>query len=112
MTYSRGDIVVIPFMFADKAVTKRRPAIIVSSEAYHASRQEVIVAAVTSNLRRGVMVGDHALKEWQAAGLPKPSVATGILRTAKQAMIIRKLGSLSSGDLSALGGALSRALDL
>lgn len=112
MTYSRGDIVFVPFMFTDKAVTKRRPAIIVSSEDYHSSRQEVIVAAVTSNLSRGAMAGDHSLQDWQEAGLPKPSMATGILRTLKQAMIIRKVGSLTTGDMRAVSDALSLALDL
>ena len=112
MTYSRGDVVIVPFMFTDKAVTKRRPAIIVSSEGYHSSRQEVIVAAVTSNLSRGTLVGDHSLRGWQEAGLPKPSMATGILRTLKQTMIIRKVGALTAGDMRAVSQALSLALDL
>ena len=107
-----GDVVVVPFMFSDRPVTKRRPCVVVSSERYHDGRQETIVAAVTSNVDRRLLTGDHLLQDWQAAGLPKPSVVTGILRTVKQPMIIRKLGGLTGRDRLAVSRALSDALDL
>ncbi len=99
-------------MFSDKPVLKRRPAAVISSAEYHASRQEVIVAAITSNVREPPFVGDHVLSDWRASGLPKPSVVTGIVRTLKQAMIVRTLGALTEPDRRAVDGALSRALDL
>ena len=70
------------------------------------------MAAITSNVHRGLFVGDYPLEDWQAAGLPKPSVVTGILRTIKQAMIVRKLGALSGRDFSGVKKALSQALDM
>jgi mRNA interferase MazF len=109
---SRGDVVLVPFMFSDRPVVKRRPAIVISSPEYHSSRQDVIVAAVTSNVARGPLVGDHHLAQWRAAGLPKASVVTGILRTIKRTMIVRTLGTLAEGDLRSVDLALARALSL
>jgi hypothetical protein len=40
--------------------------------------------------------------------LPLPSLVTGILRTIKQAMILRRIGALSASDLAAVDG---RVLD-
>jgi mRNA-degrading endonuclease toxin of MazEF toxin-antitoxin module len=44
--YSRGDVVLVGFVFSDEAGRKLRPAVIVSSHAYHRARQEVIAAAM------------------------------------------------------------------
>ena len=41
------------------------------------------MAAITSNVER-LPVGDHRIAEWREAGLPSPSVVTGILRTIKR----------------------------
>jgi hypothetical protein len=57
-------------------------------------------------------VGDHLIEEWEACGLPKPSVVTGIIRTVKASMIGRTLGVMPKDDLSAYRQALSQALGL
>ena len=41
--YTRGDVVLVSFIFADETGVKRRPAVIVSSDAYHAGPDEVIL---------------------------------------------------------------------
>jgi len=46
--YKRGDIVLVRFIFSDETGERQRPAVIVSSDAYHQSRQEAIIAAITS----------------------------------------------------------------
>jgi mRNA-degrading endonuclease toxin of MazEF toxin-antitoxin module len=107
----RGDVVLVGFLFADESGWKHRPAVVVSSSAYHRSRQEVIVAAVTSNVSR-VLYGDHALAGWKEAGLLFPSIVTGILRTIKAAMIHRRLGSVPAGEMIAIDRALGEALGL
>jgi mRNA-degrading endonuclease toxin of MazEF toxin-antitoxin module len=83
----------------------------VSSEAYHKSRQEVIIAAITSRTDR-ILAGDHLLKDWGEAGLLFPSVATGIIRTIKQNMISRRLGIMSQADMEAVNDNLRTALSL
>ena len=109
--YSRGDVVLVNFVFSEGTGAKRRPAVLLSGEAYHAGRQEAIVAAITSNTDR-ILVGDHLIADWRQAGLQFPSVATGVIRTIKQTMIARALGRLASPDIDAIDERLIVNLDL
>ena len=110
-TYKRGDIVLVKFVFADEKGIKQRPALLVSSARYHRSRREAILAAITSNVDRQ-LTGDHQLKQWKAAGLPLPSTVTGIIRTIKQEMIVKKLGELPQADMGAVEDQLRLGLAL
>ena len=109
--YSRGDVVLVSFIFTDETGVKRRPAVIISSDAYHTGRDEAIIAAITSRTDR-VLVGDHLIADWQGAGLLFPSVATSIIRTIKQDMIKKRLGSLPTQDMGAVDSKLKLALGL
>ncbi len=109
--YSRGDVVLVGFVFADESGKKLRPAVIISTPAYHRGRQDVIVAAITSNVRRRLF-GDHLIADWKSAGLLFPSVVTGIIRTIKRAMIDRRLGALPGPDREATDRGLRRSLGL
>jgi mRNA interferase MazF len=109
--YKRGDVVLVRFIFSDETGERQRPALIVSSDAYHKSRQEAIIAAITSRTDR-ILVGDHLISDWQEAGLLFPSVATGIVRTIKQGMITRKLGTMPPTDMKKIEGNLRAALGL
>jgi len=48
MAFQRGDVVLIPFPYTDLSATKTRPAVVVSSECYHAVRPDLLVAYVSS----------------------------------------------------------------
>ena len=109
--YSRSDVVLVGFVFSDESGRKLRPALVLSSPAYHRRRQEVVVAAVTSNIRRRLF-GDHVIADWKGAGLLFPSLVTGILRTIKRTMIDRKLGTMPKSDLQAVDRELRRSLGL
>lgn len=47
---SQGDIVLIPIPFSDLTSQKRRPVLILSNNDYNRLYQDVIVAAITSNV--------------------------------------------------------------
>lgn len=108
---SRGDVVLISFIFADETGVKRRPAVIISSDAFHSGRDEAIIAAITSRTDR-VLIGDHLINDWQDAGLLFPSVATSIIRTIKQGMIARILGSMPSPDMEIINDKMRLVLGL
>lgn len=109
--YSRADVVLVRFVFSDESGAKRRPVVVISSDVYHRGRQEAIVAAITSNVER-LLSGDHLIANWRDAGLLFPSVATGIIRTIKQAMIERRLGVMPAKDMQAIEEHLREALAL
>jgi len=104
-------VVLVSFVFPDQAGVKRRPALVVSSQRYHRGRNEVILAAITSNVRR-LLPGDTGLPGWKESGLIAPSVVTGIVRTVKHEAIARRLGNLSPDDMRSIDVSLRLALDL
>jgi mRNA interferase MazF len=109
--YSRGDVVLVSFVFADETGIKRRPAVIISSDTYHRRRDEAIIAAITSRTER-VLAGDHIIHNWQSAGLLLPSVATGIIRTIKKGMVARKLGSMPTPDMAEIDNQLKMIMGI
>ncbi|MEH2111812.1 type II toxin-antitoxin system PemK/MazF family toxin [Nostoc sp.] len=43
--YEFGDVVLVPFPFTDQTTTKKRPAVVVSSDSYQRERSDLIVIA-------------------------------------------------------------------
>ena len=49
--FNFGDVVLVPFLFTDQSGTKKRPAVVVSSASYNASRRDIVIMAITSQVR-------------------------------------------------------------
>ena len=101
-SYEFGDVVLAPFPFTDQTTTKKRPAIVVSSATYHRERPDLIIMAVTSQLRPSTTVGEVFIVDWQKAGLLKPSAIKPIVTTIEKGLILRKFGHLEEADRQAL----------
>jgi len=110
-SFSRGDVVLVKFVFTDEKGAKQRPGLIISSDRYHQGRQETILIAITSNVAR-LLVGDYKIKAWRESGLLYPSIVTGIVRTIKHDMIARKMGELPASELRAVEDKLREILAL
>lgn len=61
-SFDFADVVLVPFPFTDQSTTKRRPAVVVSSEAYHRERPDIILMAITSQFRPANTVGEVAVQ--------------------------------------------------
>ena len=72
--FSFGHVVLVPFPFTDQSGTKKRPAVVVSSAGYCASRRDIAIMAITSQVRQPLAFGEAFVADWQAAGLIKASV--------------------------------------
>jgi mRNA interferase MazF len=112
MPYRFGDVIVVPFPFTDQTATKKRPAVVVSSESYHRERPDLILMAITSQVRPAPTVGEVAVAvvHWQAAGLLKPSVIKPLLTTIEGSLVIRQLGTLHADDQASLRQVLGAIL--
>ena len=77
--FNPGDVVAVNF----PGVTgiKRRPAVILSSAVYHASRPDVIVGLITSQTAAAIGSTDYLLQDWAQAGLRVPSAFRSFLAT-------------------------------
>jgi mRNA-degrading endonuclease toxin of MazEF toxin-antitoxin module len=68
-SYKRGDVILVDIAFSGTVGYKRRPAVVLSVDAFNAARIKLIVAAVTSNISPPVRPGDCLLSDWASAGL-------------------------------------------
>ena len=105
-----GDIVLVPFPFTNQLGSKQRPAVVVSRGTYNASTPDIVIMAITSQLRSDAKLGEMRVSDWSAAGLLKPSAITPVFATIEQSLVIRKLGVLSAADQSTLVAALATVL--
>ena len=108
--YEFGDLILVPFPFTDQSATKRRPAVVVSSAAYHRTRPDLLIMAVTSQQPSTLSVGEVQVQDWRGAGLLKPSVLKPVITTIDPALVLKKLGQLTSTDQAALRQALTTIL--
>jgi mRNA interferase MazF len=79
-----GDVILVPFLFTDQSGTKRRPAVVVSSTGYNARRRDMVIMAITSQVRQPLGFGEAMVADWQAAGLLKESVLKPVLTTSRK----------------------------
>jgi mRNA interferase MazF len=110
MPFDFGEIVLVPFPFTNQAASKRRPAVVVSNRTYSTTRPDVVVMAVTSQLRADPNLIETPVMEWQLAGLLKPSTIKPVFATIEQGLVLRRLGTLNGSDQAALRAGISRIL--
>lgn len=109
-SYNFGDVVLVPFPFTDQTASKRRPAVVVSSGAYHADHVNLILMGVSSQIRGSRRIGEVVITDWKNAGLIGPSVVKAVITTIQRKLVIRKLGTLSDSDRNAVESALRLVL--
>ena len=97
--YKSGDVVLLDFKGA--AGSKRRPAVVVSSELYHKQRPDLILGIITTHLAAATASTDCILADWSAAGLRAPSAFRAYLTMAVPS-VVRPIGHLSDRDWKAV----------
>lgn len=58
------DVVLVGFPFTNLQAVKKRPAVVISRNAYQQGRPDVILMAVTSQIRQPLAIGEVILKDW------------------------------------------------
>jgi mRNA interferase MazF len=111
-SYKFGDIVLVPFPFTNQTSTKRRPAVVVSSERYNREHPDIIVMAITSQTQTAMRSDHSVIIDWQGANLLKPSVIKPIVMTVETKLIHKTLGVLQEGDRQLLQRLLKDIFDV
>lgn len=52
--HKQRDILLIPIPFSDLTSSKKRPVVVISNDTYNSKTQDLVVAAITSNVREKV----------------------------------------------------------
>jgi mRNA interferase MazF len=112
MAFRRGDVVLIPFPYTDLSASKTRPAVVVSSDIYHAARSELLLAYVSSQISQADPTIDYVLADWAAAGWLKASYVRPKVATVEPALVVHSVGALSVRDLLEVDRCLRRAMGL
>ena len=105
-----GDIILVPFPFTDQSTTKKRPAVVISSEIYNTERPDLIIMAVTSQIKPARIIGEVIIKDWQEAGLLKPSAIKPVITTIEKFLVIKIMGQLKELDQKSLQESLKEIL--
>lgn len=108
--YQFGEIVLVPFPFTNQAESKKRPAVVISSAAYHTNRPDLLIMAITSQAHTAPDFATFPVIDWQAAGLLKPSFAKPVIATLEQVLVIRSMGNLSPRDQQSLRQMIAQIL--
>jgi mRNA-degrading endonuclease toxin of MazEF toxin-antitoxin module len=90
-----GDVVVCPFAGAQGV--KVRTAAVISTDLYHTTGADAVVAEITTQLWKTRQPTCFALRDWSAAGLNKPSAFRCYLAMVLKAEL-RTIGHLSDRD--------------
>jgi mRNA interferase MazF len=109
-SFEFGDIILVPFPFTDQSTTKKRPAVVISSEIYNTERPDLIIMAVTSQIKSVRVIGEVIIKDWQEAGLLKPSVVKPVITTMEKSLVIKTMGLLRESDQKLLHESLQEIL--
>jgi len=104
--YNFGDVILVPFPFTDQSQTKQRPAVVVSSARYNTERPDLVLMAITSQVRSPAAFGEVIVQHWQAAKLLKPSAIKPIFTTLDKRLVRKSLGRLHETDRAALKAAM------
>lgn len=91
--------------------TKRRPAVVISTLAYHAVRPDVLLALITSQVQDASTDFDAVIYDWREAGLKLPSAMRSFL-FSKRATDVQRIGRLSDADWAEVQARLEKALEL
>ena len=108
----RGDVVLIPFPYAELGTAKARPAVVISGGTFMAAEGRVIVAGITSNLAAHQNPTAYVLPNWAEAGLQKPSVVTSWVATLSPRLVLLTVGKLTPEDLQEVERRLRTAMEL
>jgi mRNA interferase MazF len=107
--YEKGDVVLLPFPFRDRAAAKVRPAVVVTGTSYNALG-DLIVAAITAHPPR--VPSDYALAGWKQARLVAPSTVRMQLTTVASSRVLYRTGRVPAADLTVMNARLRQLLDL
>ncbi len=100
--FRRGDIVLVPFPFTDLTATKQRPGLVISSDIFNATHEDVVLLAITSQIP-AKLEGDEFLipsSDLGPCGLPKASLVrvTKVL-SLHQRLVLKRIGTMPRAAL-------------
>lgn len=108
-TFSRFDVVSVPFPYTDRPVRQRRPALVVSSPAHEQTTGLVWLVMITAAENRP-WPGDVRLADARRAGLSIPSVVRPTKIATIEAAQASHVGTITPAERRAVRAAIGEIL--
>ncbi|MFH0977496.1 MAG: type II toxin-antitoxin system PemK/MazF family toxin [Spirochaetota bacterium] len=109
MSYSKGDVILLPYPFTDLKTQKVRPAVVVSKD--KEKYDDIFVVPLTSKINN-LSESEFVLSNWKEAGLNVPTAVKRGCILVDSALVIKKVGVLAESDLKLVTNALKIWFDL
>lgn len=103
MSYSKQDIVLVPFPFSGKPGFKKGPAVIISNDEHHKQYGKYICIAITSQEKKtGKERYEHKLYKTKSVGLLYDDqwVLPNKVFTIEESFIDQKRGNMNDADFA------------
>jgi len=94
--YKQGDIVLIPIPFSNLSVTKQRPVLVLSNDMYNQQTEDLLVAAITSQLKDidySIIINPSDLTEGSLK--VTSAIRADKIYTLSKEIVLKKFGSVS-----------------
>lgn len=96
--YRTFDVVLVPFPFIDSGLSKKRPALIISSSKHFNKNSEAYVMAMITSALHSPWPLDLEIQDLKSAGLPVRSIIRMKLFTLDHRLIIKQIGKFANSD--------------
>ena len=96
MTFKPWDVVVVPFPFVDKKVSKPRPALVLSDIDFNI--KGLVILSMITTAEKTSHSFDMLIRNLVTTGLPLPSVVRWKIFSLDLPLIKKKIGYLSKTD--------------
>ena len=109
--HKQGDIVLIPIPFTDLTTTKKRPVLVMSSDYYNDTADDIIVVAITSNVDEkpyNVSLTSDDLVEGEL--LKNSCIKSDKLYTLAQSIVIKKFGHVKNNIIKEVNEKIAEIL--
>jgi mRNA interferase MazF len=110
VTCETWDVVVVPFPFADSPASKRRPALVLSPQAFNHGSGHSLMAQITK-AKQSTWPGDFKIRNAEA-GLPEECIVRMKLFTIDNRLIQKRTGHLDLADQEQMRGRLRQLMTL
>ncbi|MFH0927615.1 MAG: type II toxin-antitoxin system PemK/MazF family toxin [Candidatus Micrarchaeota archaeon] len=91
----RRDIVLVPFPFSDQSGSKRRPALIVSSDKFNAKSEDVVALAITSFCDGEPYEIAIKAEDWKDGLYSESYVKAWAIGAIDKGLVIKRIGRLA-----------------
>jgi len=112
MMFKQRDIILIPIPFTDLASQKKRPAIVISSDKYNDTSEDIIDVALTSNVKQQDFTIVITSEDLEDGKLKTTSmIRVDKIYTLNKSIVLKQFGRIKSSVLAKIKTTLLKLIE-